>query len=192
MSGLMGENGGNGGQQQMALVVALCCFCSMAVALFLWYAYNNQDKFTWLDWFFKLFRKGEASPPSPAPSPAPSPDTPGTLWPETQPEMPGGGDAGGGSKPGKQDKPCSKRGCNKGAKPRMKSKKCEVCKKNKGGCYQWKRASESRCNKKSGFTPLAPLAAYDSPFDVSFKAYTAVPSYQPPALAVPVAYNERF
>ena len=61
MSNFGGGNSG-GGQQTTMIVVAMCCFSSLAVGLFLWWAYNNQSSVPWLDWFYKLFNKGEDPP----------------------------------------------------------------------------------------------------------------------------------
>ena len=77
MGDLFGNSsGGNsGGQTTLLVVVALCCCSSLLVALFLWYAYNNQSKFTWLNWFYKLFGS------TPADTPAASDTTGGTSAP---------------------------------------------------------------------------------------------------------------
>jgi hypothetical protein len=56
-----GGGGGGGGQTTIAIVVALCCCSSLAVGLFLWYAYRNRENFTWLDWFFDIFDKEDAT-----------------------------------------------------------------------------------------------------------------------------------
>ena len=64
MGDLFGNSsGGNsGGQTTLLVVVALCCCSSLLVALFLWYAYNNQSSFSWLNWFFSWFGGGTSSP----------------------------------------------------------------------------------------------------------------------------------
>ena len=69
-----GGGGGGGGQTEITIVVAMCCCSSMAIALFLWYAYYNQEKFTWLNWFFDLFKKKEESPGGPGPGEGGTPD----------------------------------------------------------------------------------------------------------------------
>lgn len=176
----------------------------MAVALFLWYAYNNQDKFDWLNWFFKLFKKGaETTPASPLPDPpmamepAPDPLPPVENVVRVDPVVPVVPGGSGGAKPGGgQGTQCPpNNACRKGDKPAMRNKKCHVCKK-VGGCFKWTKVNNSRCKKKSGFTPMAPMAGYETPLDSPFRAYTTVPSYQPPTLAhasaAPIAYNERF
>lgn len=58
---------------QIGIVVAMSCCSSMAIALFLWYAYRNQSKFKWLDWFFDFFNGDDDDDESePAPQDSPS------------------------------------------------------------------------------------------------------------------------
>ena len=76
VQGHMGDDSSSSSStNEIMIVVALCCCCSLAVALFLWYAYNNQSKFTWLNWFYKLFGS------TPADTPAASDTTGGTSAP---------------------------------------------------------------------------------------------------------------
>lgn len=52
----MDLDGGGGGNNTMLIVVACCCCCSMAIGLFLFFAYYKQESFPWLDWLWKLLR----------------------------------------------------------------------------------------------------------------------------------------
>lgn len=68
MSDNFGSNSGGKGGTEIAIVIAMCCCSSMVIGLFLWYAYKHQDKFPWLDSFFKLFKSEDA--PLPVETPA--------------------------------------------------------------------------------------------------------------------------
>lgn len=57
-----GGGGGSSGQTEIIIVVAICCCSSVAIGIFLFYAYKNQEKFTWLDFLWKLFKKKDEDP----------------------------------------------------------------------------------------------------------------------------------
>lgn len=212
-------SGGGGMGQQETIIIAMCCCSSMAVALFLFYAYKNQEKFEWLDWFFKIFKKGEGTSSTPTYSDVSSGDPPpGTELPPPEGDYLGIGDpvppVPPNDKPGPNPGPrrnrtprpnataCKgKNTCSKVGNTKGKGKNCKVCKKNtRTKCLGWEKAPATKCKgsrsvRVSRFTPMAPMEAYDPPFDNPFRAPYTVPSaigatgqFNP---AAPVPYNER-
>lgn len=176
MSNMFG-GGGGGGQQEMVIVVAMCCFSSLAIAGFLFYAYKNQEKFKWLDWFFDLFDKDSPEPTTSPPSgggeplPGPSPDDDWSPEPTTgepvgdeptpdMPDIPGGGEPrpppGGrpprpppGGKPPRPPPGGKPPRPPPGGKPNACKRQCKkgATKLQKGKCMVCKKQPGKKCNK---------------------------------------------
>ena len=166
---------GGGTQTQIAIVVALSCCSSMAVALFLWYAYHNQSKFKWLDFFFDFFNVDDGDDgKDPVPEDTVPLDTGDALAPEPSPLNPDPAPAPA-SCPQSNDNTCKmdtdncgnelvkgycahscKKECRQEGNKYYQSKKKKT---DSSGCFEWRPVN--KCPKKQekfmGFEGVSPV-----------------------------------